>query len=575
MLKVNNFTWKELYKLIKSYFKKNTSILFVIGILFMIIESLISLSIPIFLGNFIDDILSIHNLLYTALIIILSLLINSISISILGYVGIKISNDMKRNLYQKIIRLPYPDISKISSGEMSSRIVSDTSTISNNISTTLPSIISNLLKIILIISFLFISNTSLTFYILILLPFLGIIIIPMSKKIEYFSINIQNILGDISKKVSQSISNIRIIKSYIAENDEADEYDSILYSLQKTNFQSYILSTFSSFFVGLISLIIIGFILIMGQNQIKNGYLETNELVIFLLYLFQLFNSITDLSVQVSALSDLKGALIKVKEILLYNSETASHNLALEKINSITFKDVSFGYNNKNILNDISFDIINNKITAIVGPSGIGKTTIFYLLQKFYQDYEGSIKINDSELSDVNYTCIRNHISLVTQENLFFSKSIKDNLFYGKNKTNNFVDKYSFLKKNLDLDFIDQLPNGIDTIIGEAGHGLSEGQKQRINLARGYLNDSELLLLDEITSHLDPLSEDIIIEFMKKIKKHKTLLIISHKLKTISESDIVIFLNKQGKIKDIGSHEELINKSQEYKEFLAKNNNNF
>lgn len=575
MLKVNNFTWKELYKLIKSYFKKNTSILFVIGILFMIIESLISLSIPIFLGNFIDDILSIHNLLYTALIIILSLLINSISISILGYVGIKISNDMKRNLYQKIIRLPYPDISKISSGEMSSRIVSDTSTISNNISTTLPSIISNLLKIILIISFLFISNTSLTFYILILLPFLGIIIIPMSKKIEYFSINIQNILGDISKKVSQSISNIRIIKSYIAENDEADEYDSILYSLQKTNFQSYILSTFSSFFVGLISLIIIGFILIMGQNQIKNGYLETNELVIFLLYLFQLFNSITDLSVQVSALSDLKGALIKVKEILLYNSETASHNLALEKINSITFKDVSFGYNNKNILNDISFDIINNKITAIVGPSGIGKTTIFYLLQKFYQDYEGSIKINDSELSDVNYTCIRNHISLVTQENLFFSKSIKDNLFYGKNKTNNFVDKYSFLKKNLDLDFIDQLPNGIDTIIGEAGHGLSEGQKQRINLARGYLNDSELLLLDEITSHLDPLSEDIIIEFMKKIKKHKTLLIISHKLKTISESDIVIFLNKQGKIKDIGSHEELINKSQEYKEFLAKNNNDF
>lgn len=575
MLKVNNFTWKELYKLIKSYFKKNTSILFVIGILFMIIESLISLSIPIFLGNFIDDILSIHNLLYTALIIILSLLINSISISILGYVGIKISNDMKRNLYQKIIRLPYPDISKISSGEMSSRIVSDTSTISNNISTTLPSIISNLLKIILIISFLFISNTSLTFYILILLPFLGIIIIPMSKKIEYFSINIQNILGDISKKVSQSISNIRIIKSYIAENDEADEYDSILYSLQKTNFQSYILSTFSSFFVGLISLIIIGFILIMGQNQIKNGYLETNELVIFLLYLFQLFNSITDLSVQVSALSDLKGALIKVKEILLYNSETASHNLALEKINSITFKDVSFGYNNKNILNDISFDIINNKITAIVGPSGIGKTTIFYLLQKFYQDYEGSIKINDSELSDVNYTCIRNHISLVTQENLFFSKSIKDNLFYGKNKTKNFVDKYSFLKKNLDLDFIDQLPNGIDTIIGEAGHGLSEGQKQRINLARGYLNDSELLLLDEITSHLDPLSEDIIIEFMKKIKKHKTLLIISHKLKTISESDIVIFLNKQGKIKDIGSHEELINKSQEYKEFLAKNNNDF
>lgn len=575
MLKVNNFTWKELYKLIKSYFKKNTSIFFVIGILFMIIESLISLSIPIFLGNFIDDILSIHSLLYTALIIILSLLINSISISILGYVGIKISNDMKRNLYQKIIRLPYPDISKISSGEMSSRIVSDTSTISNNISTTLPSIISNLLKIILIISFLFISNTSLTFYILILLPFLGIIIIPMSKKIEYFSINIQNILGDISKKVSQSISNIRIIKSYIAENDEVDEYDSILYSLQKTNFQSYILSTFSSFFVGLISLIIIGFILIMGQNQIKNGYLETNELVIFLLYLFQLFNSITDLSVQVSALSDLKGALIKVKEILLYNSETASHNLALEKINSITFKDVSFGYNNKNILNDISFDIINNKITAIVGPSGIGKTTIFYLLQKFYQDYEGSIKINDSELSDVNYTCIRNHISLVTQENLFFSKSIKDNLFYGKNKTNNFVDKYSFLKKNLDLDFIDQLPNGIDTIIGEAGHGLSEGQKQRINLARGYLNDSELLLLDEITSHLDPLSEDIIIEFMKKIKKHKTLLIISHKLKTISESDIVIFLNKQGKIKDIGSHEELINKSQEYKEFLAKNNNDF
>lgn len=575
MLKVNSFTWKELYKLIKSYFKKNTSILFVIGILFMIIESLISLSIPIFLGNFIDDILSIHNLLYTALIIILSLLINSVSISILGYVGIKISNDMKRNLYQKIIRLPYPDISKISSGEMSSRIVSDTSTISNNISTTLPSIISNLLKIILIISFLFISNTSLTFYILILLPFLGIIIIPMSKKIEYFSINIQNILGDISKKVSQSISNIRIIKSYIAENDEADEYDSILYSLQKTNFQSYILSTFSSFFVGLISLIIIGFILIMGQNQIKNGYLETNELVIFLLYLFQLFNSITDLSVQVSALSDLKGALIKVKEILLYNSETVSHNLALEKINSITFKDVSFGYNNKNILNDISFDIINNKITAIVGPSGIGKTTIFYLLQKFYQDYEGSIKINDSELSDVNYTCIRNHISLVTQENLFFSKSIKDNLFYGKNKTNNFVDKYSFLKKNLDLDFIDQLPNGIDTIIGEAGHGLSEGQKQRINLARGYLNDSELLLLDEITSHLDPLSEDIIIEFMKKIKKHKTLLIISHKLKTISESDIVIFLNKQGKIKDIGSHEELINKSQEYKEFLAKNNNDF
>lgn len=235
----------------------------------------------------------------------------------------------------------------------------------------------------------------------------------------------------------------------------------------------------------------------------------------------------------------------------------------------IMFEDISFKYNKENVLNNISVAIPEGKHVAIVGPSGAGKSTIFSLLMKFYPDYDGEISIGNRSLSELSEEQVRNMIAYIPQDNTLFHDTIKDNLLYGKNQSVS-EERINEVLNELGLTkLVNDLENGLDTEISDSGTGLSEGQKQRFNIARALLLEHPIYLLDEVTASLDSVTERIISKAIDKLTAGKTRLTIAHRLHTVKEADSIMVLDKGGHVVDFGTHNQLIRRNQLYKDFLS------
>lgn len=235
----------------------------------------------------------------------------------------------------------------------------------------------------------------------------------------------------------------------------------------------------------------------------------------------------------------------------------------------IMFEDISFKYNKENVLNNISVAIPEGKHVAIVGPSGAGKSTIFSLLMKFYPDYDGEISIGNRSLSELSEEQVRNMIAYIPQDNTLFHGTIKDNLLYGKNQSVS-EERINEVLNELGLTkLVNDLENGLDTEISDSGTGLSEGQKQRFNIARALLLEHPIYLLDEVTASLDSVTERIISKAIDKLTAGKTRLTIAHRLHTVKEADSIMVLDKGGHVVDFGTHNQLIRRNQLYKDFLS------
>lgn len=237
---------------------------------------------------------------------------------------------------------------------------------------------------------------------------------------------------------------------------------------------------------------------------------------------------------------------------------------------AIRMSGVQFAYDTERILNDLSVQIPSGKHVAIVGPSGSGKSTIFSLLMKFYQDYQGSIQIGQQELKDLSPSQVRQMISYIPQDNTLFHGTLRENLLYGKNSGVSEERLYEILEQ-LDLTkLVNELEKGIDTKISDSGTGLSEGQKQRFNIARAFMVDHPIYLLDEVTASLDSVTESIISKAIDKFTAGKTRLTIAHRLNTVREADYILVLNKNGSVSDFGKHQQLIQRNHLYNHFLSE-----
>lgn len=507
------------------------------------------------------------------IVICIIYIIQGLATFLLGKVGARVIKNMENEFVNHTLNLPIYQLNKFSAGDLTSRLTNDISETAKIVTTTIPQLIINAI-IVLGTSIILVSiNFRLTIIAFLATALASLLIMPFNKKLERLYNLHQTYLGDVSGSFTQKILNNKLVKSYVGSKQEVStfkgKFNKIYYNFVQMVATAAVLNTLTS---GLLILLVLSFLLYTSW-QVNQGLLSIGEMVTFILYIIQAISPITSIFTSISEFFEVKGTLRRITDILTVNIESDS----LDSIDfnilkgTITLDNLSFSYDGvTKILNNINVELPSKKFIAIVGPSGSGKTTLFSLLLKFFNDYDGNILVDNVSLKNISTNTIRNQISCVFQESGFFSGTIKSNLLYGKNWKSDDVSIARALKRSGAYDFVHQFSSGLDTVIGEGGIELSEGQKQRLNIARALISNPKILLMDEATANLDTMTESLIINTLLELKGTITTIVIAHRLKTIVESDLIIVLEEDGTVIHCGTHQELLQQSETYRKIYSE-----
>ncbi|AXQ79696.1 ABC transporter ATP-binding protein [Streptococcus chenjunshii] len=563
----------QLFKLLINFLNKPK---FILGFVLSLIGTSLGILLPQLIGKLLDvkfltEITSRPNVLAGMVLFFISAyVIRATSSYLVGTCGSQALNKIQKYIYSHLLKTSVQELDTYQSGDLASRLTNDMSIVLNFITVVVPNLLLNFIIIAGSIYFLFTISPSMTLISLFIVPVLLSIIVPINTRLETYYNNYQTGVGEISSRISHKFVHIRLMKAFRGERSEAREMGKSFDRLT-SNYKKII--GWSSFQNTLISSLMMGFIiliLVLAGGEVARGTMTMSSLMTFVLYLTQMIDPISDISEAMTEISEFKSVSNRLMEVLkLAKDDYREDKFSLENT-AINMSGVHFAYDTDNILNNLSVQIPSGKHVAIVGPSGAGKSTIFYLLMKFYQDYQGSIQIGQQELKNLSPSQVRQMISYIPQDNTLFHGTIRENLLYGKNSSVS-EERLQEILEQLDLSrVVDELEKGIDTGISDSGSGLSEGQKQRFNIARAFLVDHPIYLLDEVTANLDSVTESIISKAIDKFTAGKTRLTIAHRLNTIREADYILVLNKNGSVSDFGKHQQLLQRSGLYNHFLSE-----
>lgn len=468
--------------------------------------------------------------------------------------------DMMSTVYNKLQTLSMRYFGDKQTGEIMSRVINDSRNMETLIAHALPDLLSNILMVILVAIMIFSINPILAAISLIPIPILLFVTSRFSGKVHKRFKRNQEVLADVNGRVQDSISGIREIQSFGREDEEAAsmkkqcEYYSHVNI--RANFAAAIFHPTIEFLTSVGTVLVMG---IGGTLAMKN-VLSVADVVGFFMYLSLFYSPIATLSRIVEDMQNAFAGGQRVLSILDMESEIKDSENA-EDIGrargNLEFKNVSFHYNEKEpVLRDISFKVGEGKMIAFVGATGVGKSTIVSLMERFYDPIEGSVMLDGKDIRDITIKSLRNNISLVSQDVFLFNGTIYDNIAFGNPKAS----REEIIKAATTArvsDFVDKMPEGYETVIGERGVRLSGGQKQRIAIARAVLKDSPVLILDEATSAVDNETEALIQQAIDELSKTRTVVVIAHRLSTVMKADNIIVLEK-GKIAEQGNHNELL-----------------
>jgi len=482
-----------------------------------------------------------------------------------------IVHDLRMDLHKKIISLPLTFFNKKRKGDITSRLTSDLVEIEWSVMSSLEMICKDPLNIIIYLITLIIISPELTIFVIILFPITGLIIGIIGRSLKKSSSQGQNKMGELLSIIDENISGLRIIKAFNAEKHinknfekNSAEYKSIMNRLLRKKDLSSPMSEFLSTLVMVIVMWFGGKLVLTGSTGIS-----AEEFIGYILIFSQIIPPVKSLTSSYYHIQ--KGSAAAERIYAILDAENNIPNLRDSKKiklinNNIEIKNVSFKYENINILNDINLSIKKGKMIAIVGKSGSGKSTLADLLARFYDVKEGEILIDSCNIKEISITDLRDLIGIVSQESILFNDTIYNNIGLGKVNANQ-EEIISAAKIANAHDFILQTKNGYQTNIGDKGNKLSGGEKQRITIARAILKNPEILILDEATSSLDAESEKLVQEALGNLMKGRTSLVIAHRISTIKLADEIIVLDA-GKIIEKGNHEELINQKGHYKKLF-------
>ncbi|WP_272941571.1 ABC transporter ATP-binding protein [Ornithinibacillus scapharcae] len=546
----------------------------IFGLLGSIITMIVGLSIPLLTRELVDgfsvEALSVTLIVIIFVVFILQAIVDGVSTYLLAYVGQKIVARLREKMWFKLIRLPVSYFDKQASGESVSRVVNDTGIVKNLITQHFPQFITGIITIIGAIVILMIMDWKMTLLMLIAVPVTFAIMMPLGSRMAKVSKGMQDETASFTGGIQQTISEARLMKSSTAETVEEKKGLAGIEKLYRYGLKEAKIFAVIGPSIYTIMMLVIVAIIGYGGIRVAEGSMSTGSLVAFLLYLFQIIYPITSFAMFFTELQKAKGATERIIEILEIPEEPGQVGIHQDIANQIVHvNNVSFAYmEDEPVLKNVSFEAKPGEMIAFAGPSGGGKTTLFSLLERYHEPTEGKILIGDTPISTLSMQSWRSQIGYVSQESAMMAGTIRDNLTYGLSNADSITDEQLWKVTEMAYadTFIKTFANGLDTEVGERGVKLSGGQRQRINIARAFLRDPKILMLDEATASLDSQSEHAVQEALTRLMEGRTTFVIAHRLSTIVDADKIIFIEK-GEVTGAGTHQELIESHELYRKF--------
>jgi subfamily B ATP-binding cassette protein MsbA len=540
----------------------------------LILLTLISLVLPWAVQNLIDLIVTEQDLLQLdriALLLIGVFVLRAFFGFAYNYlsawIGERVVANLRREIYAHLLSLSFSFFARQRVGEIVSRVSNDVQVIQNTVTRNLVIFLQQIVTTAGVVVVVSVMSWRLTALMLVVIPGVVFLTRLLGRRIRQISRLVQDALAEVSAVVEETIGGIRIVKSFAREEYERVRFGQKVHTL----FQAAMRRTrISATLAPLISLLVYGSLVVVlwvGAREVLYGRLTPGQLVAFVLYAFMLTGPMGSFAGLYGQVQAALGATERVFELLDTRAKISEDSSARQLppiVGHVMFDDVSFGYDaGRPVLRRVTLEAQPGEVVALIGPSGVGKTTLVNLIPRFYEASRGRITIDDHDIRQVTLYSLRAQIGIVPQETMLFSDTVAANIRYGKLDATQAEIEAAARAANAH-DFINELPDGYETQVGERGIKLSGGQRQRIAIARAVLKDPRILILDEATSSLDTESEQLVQEALQRLihpagddVPGRTTFVIAHRLSTITNADRIVVLH-QGRVWEQGTHAELL-----------------
>lgn len=537
-----------------------------------VIATGIQLAVPHFAGDLINGFgKSIDKTLLVSVIgmFILSAVISALSGTVLGIFGENVVSRLRNTLWDKLIRLRVAYFDETKAGEMTSRLINDSTQIKDLLANSFPRMITSLLTVVGALTLMVLKDWRMTAIMALAIPLVMLVMLPVMRQSHKVGRDRQNSLADFNGAAGETLSEIRLVKSSNAEPFETEKGHTTIQSLYKIGLREAVYDSVAGPLMTAVMMGLFVGVLAYGAHRVSQGTMTMGTMFSFLMYLFQLLGPSATLGQFFSDLAKASGSTERVQALLAEPEEDLTSGVDVDvEGQTLAMSHVDFAYDDsKKILSDVSFEAQPNTVVAFAGPSGGGKSTIFSLLERYYTPTAGEIMIGNHDVSDVNLANWREQIGFFSQDSAIMAGTIRHNLTYGLTGEYSDDDLWRVLGLAFAEKFVRDMPAGLDTEVGERGVKVSGGQRQRLAIARAFLRDPKILMLDEATASLDSESEAMVQKALESLMKGRTTLVIAHRLSTIVDADKIYFI-EQGTVSGAGTHKELVANHELYREYV-------
>ncbi|MDR9854988.1 ABC transporter ATP-binding protein [Paenibacillus sp. VCA1] len=565
--------WRAFVRLVRE--TKPSPWMLSVAVILSVISTLVSLVVPLFTKGLVDsftsDSIKPAQIVMLIVSFVASAVAGGISIYLLNRLGQEVVAKLRERLWRKLLKLTIPYYDNHRTGDTISRMTNDTAVLKGLVSEHVTGFFNGVISMVGAIVILLLLDWKMTLIILAAIPVTAAVLVPLGRIMLHISRRLQDETADFTTILNQVLSEIRLVKASNAEERENAMGDDAIRGLLKLGIRE---GKIQAFIGPIISFVMMGLMVLIigyGGMRVSSGALSAGDLVAFILYLVQIVMPMNQITMFFTQLQKSVGATERIVSILEDRQENVKEGKTLAgPIQTIRLEHVYFSYEKGDtVLHDISFTLEPGKVTAVVGPSGGGKTTLFSVIERFYLPDSGVILVGGEDVSGYSLESWRRQIGYVPQESPIVAGTIRDNICYGMDREVTDEElRHAAHMAYADI-FIDELPEGYATEVGERGIKLSGGQRQRISIARALLRDPQILMLDEATSSLDSQSEVFVQKALQNLMKGRTTLVIAHRLSTVVDADQILFIEK-GHITGVGTHQELVESHPMYREFATQ-----